>query len=282
MPTSGGTAMTKTRDNALFVLLAYGFFWALLIATLAVFGGDETLFGAVVPYVQVLGTWAPTIALLVLFRKLYPGWTIRGFYRDAFKGRLKPGVLSVATLAYIAIFTLVVSVDAINTGVAISSLLSFSVGGLLVTLFSGAMGEESGWRGHLQRQVEKRHSVIVASLIVGVIWAFWHAITWIPLIQAGLPHYVPVDIVSKMSSAMIIGICFSRCRNLFVPMWIHFVSNILANGTQESLIDQMPLYVGVEALVAVCYMIWFTTVSKKEAAAAPETEGLPSPPANRR
>ncbi len=272
--------MAKTRGNVLFVVLAYGLFWALLVATLLLFSGDPELFSTAVDYVSTIGPWAPTAALLILFRRLYPGWTIRGFYKDAFKARLKPGVLLMATLAYVAIAAFVVGLESVSTGVAVSGLLSFSVAGLLTTIFSGAMGEESGWRGHLQRQVEKRHSVIKSSLIVGVIWAFWHTITWVPMIQAGYAYFIPLHILSLMSCAMIIGISFSRCRNLFVPMWIHFMSNIVLNGAQSVLNDatnpSLAIYIGLEALVAVCYVIWFVRVSKKEAAAAGDAGAVPA------
>jgi membrane protease YdiL (CAAX protease family) len=36
------------------------------------------------------------------------------------------------------------------------------------------MGEEFGWRGFAMPRLQARHSALVASLIVGVIWAIWH------------------------------------------------------------------------------------------------------------
>lgn len=40
-------------------------------------------------------------------------------------------------------------------------------------LFGGGL-EEGGWRGYLQPAFEKKFSVIISSLLVGTIWAFWH------------------------------------------------------------------------------------------------------------
>ncbi len=35
-------------------------------------------------------------------------------------------------------------------------------------------GEEMGWRGYVLPRVQARHSALVASLIVGLIWSVWH------------------------------------------------------------------------------------------------------------
>jgi membrane protease YdiL (CAAX protease family) len=45
---------------------------------------------------------------------------------------------------------------------------------MAVGLLIGAAGEEIGWRGFLQPILEKKYTVLVASIVVGTIWGLWH------------------------------------------------------------------------------------------------------------
>ncbi len=45
---------------------------------------------------------------------------------------------------------------------------------LITTLLKGPLTEEPGWRGFLLPRLQSSYSPLVASLIVGVIWASWH------------------------------------------------------------------------------------------------------------
>ena len=45
---------------------------------------------------------------------------------------------------------------------------------MAIGILIGSIGEELGWRSFLQPNLEKKNSVLLASIIVGVIWGFWH------------------------------------------------------------------------------------------------------------
>jgi len=44
----------------------------------------------------------------------------------------------------------------------------------LITLFFPAFMEELGWRGYALDRLQWRWSALVSSLILGILWAFWH------------------------------------------------------------------------------------------------------------
>jgi membrane protease YdiL (CAAX protease family) len=57
---------------------------------------------------------------------------------------------------------------------------------LALIVFVLVVGEELGWRGYAQPQLEKRFLPLIAAVVLGVLWGFWHLPNFfIP----GLPHY---------------------------------------------------------------------------------------------
>ena len=44
----------------------------------------------------------------------------------------------------------------------------------LIGMIIGATTEEIGWRSFLQPTLEKKHSIFISSLIVGIVWGVWH------------------------------------------------------------------------------------------------------------
>ncbi|MBA3910946.1 MAG: hypothetical protein C0524_13995, partial [Rhodobacter sp.] len=83
-----GTIIGRLDPVWRYVFWAYLAFWAIIL----VLGGvASVVFGAppaVMTAVVILGSWSPTIVLLVMLRSPKPGMTIVDFYRRAFRGRL--------------------------------------------------------------------------------------------------------------------------------------------------------------------------------------------------
>jgi len=52
----------------------------------------------------------------------------------------------------------------------LTNLLPLMIAGMSI----GAFGEEIGWRSFLQPIFEKKNSVLIASILVGIIWGLWH------------------------------------------------------------------------------------------------------------
>jgi len=260
--------LSSKRANVLFVVLAYVLFWVWIIAAgVCQMLGGAGAFDVAQQLAYYIGPWAPTFALLIMFKKLYPEWTIKEFYQEAFNVRVNFKLLAVFTIVWVLIYVGVVGIDAAAKGVSFTGLFSFSFLGFIGSLFTGDIGEESGWRGHLQQFFEKKNNVIKASLIVGIIWAFWHFPLYLlaGITGSDLILFILFNVLDKLALAMVIGICYSRCRNLFVPIWIHFISNMVLNPTQDVLLNPISNFyfiVILEVLVAAGYVVWYKKSGK--------------------
>jgi membrane protease YdiL (CAAX protease family) len=143
---------------------------------------------------EVAGTdlTAAIIVISCIFG-LLPAWVLSSAYartpgiREQFSTLLKPRGPAVWYLVILLIFPGIVLLafgltrlfggeaqfylaDLGFQGAAIFLVLEFSRGFLM----TGGINEESGWRGFALPRLQARYPVIVAALIVGFLWAFWH------------------------------------------------------------------------------------------------------------
>jgi membrane protease YdiL (CAAX protease family) len=69
-----------------------------------------------------------------------------------------------------------------------------------------ANGEEIGWRGYVLPRLQARHSALVSSLIVGVIWGLWH-------LPKHLPHWDVVSFLFFMVAVLARAILYTWLYN---------------------------------------------------------------------
>jgi membrane protease YdiL (CAAX protease family) len=98
--------------------------------------------------------------------------------------------------------------------------------GLLISLFAqrfflgGGLGEEPGWRGFAFPRLQARYGGLTASLIIGVLWGFWH----LPGNLAS-PSPVPTvvaQVLLTLALSVIFGWVYTRTRqNLLLVGLLH-------------------------------------------------------------
>jgi len=95
------------------------------------------------------------------------------------------------------------------------------------SLIRGPLGEELGWRGYLQIELNKRFSLIGSSLAVGTIWGLWHLPLWFVSGFQGvnLFLYVVFFLVGLVSFSVIIGYVHGRGGNLLYAILLHQMLN---------------------------------------------------------
>ena len=93
---------------------------------------------------------------------------------------------------------------------------------LLVPGIGGAW-EEPGWRGYALPKLQGGHSALLASLILGVVWAFWH----LPLMVIGQIHLSdPVFIVAW--TVVFTWVFNNTNGSVLIAMLMHNIHNVIS------------------------------------------------------
>lgn len=214
----------------LFLILTFALFLAgfALVGVLISIGSPNYL----VVLMQIAMAWTPTAAFAIVHRKADPGRSFGRQVADLFATRIRLRPLLASILIPVAA-TLVVWIGyALVSGQAPLDLVAdLSATALFVmfvdSLIRGPLGEELGWRGYLQNELNRRFSLLKASLIVGVIWGLWHLPLWFISGYQGIDLlvYIVSFAVGLVAFSVIIGYVYGRGRNLIYAILLHQMLN---------------------------------------------------------
>jgi membrane protease YdiL (CAAX protease family) len=206
-----------------------------------------------------LSAWSSTFAFAVLFKKIYPGQSFIQFVKDKFNNKLKFSVILTAIMIQASIFLMILFLVSKNSEVdAIFTIFSW---GMLVYFFfknllSGPLGEELGWRGFAQMELQKKHSPLKASIIIGFWWGIWHLPIWFTtgLVGSDLIKYILFFMIAIMSTKIVMTAFYNLNQNLIVPIIIHQFFNFFIGLINGNLLDLI-MYNAILYLVVAVLLI---------------------------
>lgn len=109
-------------------------------------------------------------------------------------------------------------------------LVSLPITFLFVAVVGGGLDEEAGWRGFAQPRLQRLMPPLPASLIIGLVWSFWHLpLWWFPdsiHSQLSLPVYV---ISTTALSVLLASVFNSTGGSLLAVVLVHAASNTADN-----------------------------------------------------
>jgi membrane protease YdiL (CAAX protease family) len=122
--------------------------------------------------------------------------------------------------------------------------------GLLLVVVNG-WGEETGWRGYAQEQLQRHRGALAATLMVAVLWAAWHAPMFAVLNSyrslglAALPGFF----LGLTCGAVVLTWVYNRCGHSILAAAVWHGCYNLAAATQAS-------QGTVAAVVTTAVMVW--------------------------
>jgi membrane protease YdiL (CAAX protease family) len=234
-------------------------------------------------FLQILIPWTPNITaiLLVLFylneengvRRLAHGWKKWRAHPKWYLLALSPlFVFFLATVIYLV-------AGGIPPGPNPDAVLGLSFPLLAVmAVFTGATGEELGWRGFALPRLQRQYGAVTSSILLGFYWGIWHIPVWIlfnnPFTIESTFLFVSMTI---LHSIVITCICNNTKGSLFLASIFHWSVNVGSNYVvyQLGLISLSALHLSevlIFAVISVILIIYYgpTRMSRNPALGYPE------------
>jgi len=259
-----------------FVVLAYALTWVFLgpffyVLNIKYDGHMQPWMWAWVPFALV-GGWGPTLAALIVTARAEGRPGVRRLLRSVANWRVSVRWY-LLVLAFPPVVT-AVSVLVMDRG--LETLRNFDPGAALaaipvaylLALPFGPLGEELGWRGFALPRLLPRYGAALASLVLGVIWTFWHIpmMLWSP--GASIPSFmglsafaVGVYLVQTISETVLMTWLFVRTNgSVLLAILAHLTFNtaeaVVYGGLPEPAIEQeRAVYLVNVALLAVIALV---------------------------
>lgn len=170
----------KKRKVLIYIILAYGITWALWIPLLL-----NYQLGANIPLLPgqfYLASFGPILGAIIT-SLLCGGGEIRTWFKRTYSFQFSKKWLAIAVLMPISYGIIGIAAHRLAMGVwpdfsrfgLTEKLPGFNLWQTaLVWILTFGLGEESGWRGFLLPELTKRYSFRISSLLVALVWIFWH------------------------------------------------------------------------------------------------------------
>jgi len=281
--------MKNKADSAL-LFLGLNFLWSWSFWGVAILLG-EPIDQSITMILMALGGLGPLISTLFLLFAVNSSSYRREYVSRLFDPRripLKWGVIILLFTPALTLIAFLLSAGLLGTPLILntsSEFLGRSLGGfiwlLVFTFFFGPFPEEAGWRGYALDRLQKDHSALTASLLLGAVWALWH----LPLVfiqgtyQSSLGIGSPIFwryMLSIVAEAVFITWVYNHTqRSALAAVLFHFVTNlnpiegILANRKVGAAYlaseETLWLLFGIRVLAAVVIVwIWGARTLAKE------------------
>ncbi|TDI68199.1 MAG: CPBP family intramembrane metalloprotease [Bacteroidetes bacterium] len=193
------------------------------------------------------GAYGPTIAALIMTHLLKGKRGIRDLLAKLLLWRVRWKWYFFVILVPITLLILAISLSDFRE-MALASfipdkLLAAIPLYLLIALPFGPLAEELGWRGFALPRLQARFTPLVSSLIIGVIWTFWHTpMFWFP--GAAIPSFLELSafsillyLIQTTAEAILFTTVFNYTRG---SVLIAIVFHMTINASENILFSALP------------------------------------------
>ena len=242
-----------------------------------IFGFTETGVGTFVFY---FGGGAPSVVALFLVFLTYPEDIRKDYFRRCFSFRhagWKWPLITIAVFTALSAICIAVGVGLLGFEMPTMEYIKAIKANplnilliLLLSLISGPLNEEFGWRGYTLDRLLLKYGFLNGSLILGFIWAIWH-LPWYftpgqaqyNLLRDSVFHAVMFVPSVMMLSVFVSFVYIKTGRSILAGALVHMFSNLIGSQLLSSYTTEMSMLIRYSNMVFFLGVIIYTTCSVK-------------------
>jgi uncharacterized protein len=247
----------KSLDKPLilFFVIAFGLAWILMSLPIARnFGilSDEVP----LDFLLIFGAWVPNIAAFIVIgfvikqkngiKTLLQGWTKWKMHPGWYLLAFSPVLFGFITMGLFQV------IHGYSPSAGLFNDPAIFLGLLVLITFTGAMGEELGWRGFALPRLQTKMSAFRASILLGLIWALWHLPLWFAGMGFEEIPYGAYVLIGISFSVLVTTACNNTNGSLLIATLFHLFLNVSVNMLEK---EAYPLLASVFILAAASAII---------------------------
>lgn len=242
-----------------------------------IFGFTGTPVGSFLFY---FGGGAPSVVALFLVFFTYPKKKIKDYFHRCFSFKYmgwKWPLITICVFSVITIISLFIGVGLLRYDMPTMDFIHAIIDNplmllfvLIISLISGPLNEEFGWRGYALDKLLVRFGSLGASAILGFIWGIWH-LPWYftpgqaqyNLLQDSVFHAIMFIPSVMMLSSWVTFVYIKTQRSILAGALVHMFSNLIGSQLLSSYTTEISMIIRYANMVFFAIIMLYVLFSKK-------------------
>lgn len=226
------------------------------------------------------GGGAPSVVALFFVFFTYPKEKIKDYFHRCFSFKYmgwKWPLISICVFSAITVISLFIGVGLLKYDMPTMDFMHAIIDNplmlllvLLISLISGPLNEEFGWRGYALDKLLVRFGFLGASAILGFIWGIWH-LPWYftpgqaqyNLLQDSVFHAIMFIPSVMMLSSWVTFVYIKTKRSILAGALVHMFSNLIGSQLLSSYTTQISMIIRYANMVFFAIIMLYVIFSKK-------------------
>ena len=231
-------------------------------------------------FVFYFGGGAPSVVALFLVFLTYPKDKRKDYFKRCFSFRrmgIKWLIITIAVFTMLSVLSISIGVGLLGFEMPTMDYIKAIVANplnlllvLLLSLISGPLNEEFGWRGYALDRLLKKFGFLKGSLILGFIWAIWH-LPWYftpgqaqyNLLQDSVFHAMMFIPSVMMLSVFVSFVYIKTGRSILAGALVHMFSNLIGSQLLSSYTTEISMLIRYTNMVFFLIVIIYIACSRK-------------------